>query len=142
LHHRKKRIVYDNVGRLVTAIGLGAPRRFDYDRHGNRTAVWDAVSGGNQLQNTVIEQVGGIKTNRIASVNGIAFSHDASGNVTGDGTVTSTYDAENRSVSVSGLSSESYGYDAGNRRVRKETGGVVTHYIWEGGQVIAEYELC
>jgi hypothetical protein len=43
-------------------------------------------------------------------------------------------------VSVSGLSSESYGYDAGNSRVKKMVGGVVTHYIWEGDQVIAEYE--
>jgi RHS repeat-associated protein len=88
----------------------------------------------------VMEQVGGIKTNRIASVNGTAFSYDAGGNVTGDGAGTYAYDAENRIVSVSGPVSESYGYDAGNRRVKKEAGGVVTHYIWEGGQVIAEYE--
>jgi uncharacterized protein RhaS with RHS repeats len=84
--------------------------------------------------------MGGIKTNRIASVNGTAFSYDASGNVTGDGARAYTYDAENRVVSVSGLSSESYCYDAGNRRVKKVVGGVVTHYIWEGDQVIAEYE--
>jgi RHS repeat-associated protein len=84
--------------------------------------------------------MGGIKTNRIASVNGTAFSYDASGNVTGDGARAYTYDAENRVVSVSGLSSESYGYDAGNRRVKKVVGGVVTHYIWEGDQVIADYE--
>ena len=43
-------------------------------------------------------------------------------------------------MSVSGPSSESYGYDAGNRRVKKVAGGVVTHYIREGNQVIAEYE--
>src|SRR5262249_21997535 len=59
--------------------------------------------------------------------------------VTGDGARAYTYDAENRIVSVSGPVSESYGYDAGNHRVRKEVGGVVTHYIWED-QVIAEYE--
>ena len=73
-------------------------------------------------------------------MNGTAFSDDASGNVTGDGARTYTYDAENRIVSVSGPVSESYGYDAGNRRVKKEAGGVVTHYVWEGNQVIAEYE--
>jgi RHS repeat-associated protein len=138
---RNQAFTYDNVGRLVTATGWGAwARRFDYDRYGNRTAAWDAVSGGNQLQNTVIGQVGGMKTNRIASVNGTAFSHDANGNVTGDGARTYTYDAENRIVSVSGSVSESYSYDAGNRRMKKEAGGVVTHYIWEGGHVIAEYE--
>jgi RHS repeat-associated protein len=138
---RNQVFTYDNVGRMTTATGWGAwARRYDYDRQGNRTAVWDAVSGGNQLQNTVIGQVGGIKTNRIASVNGTAFSYDASGNVTSDGARAFTYDAENRIVSVSGLNSESYGYDAGNRRVKKAVGGLVTHYIWEGNQVIAEYE--
>jgi RHS repeat-associated protein len=138
---RNQAFTYDNVGRLVTATGWGAwARRFDYDRYGNRTAVWDAVSGGNQLQNTALEQVGGIKTNRIASVNGTAFNYDASGNVTGDGARAYTYDAENRIVSVGGLSSESYAYDAGNRRVKKEVGGVVTHYVWGGNKVIAEYE--
>jgi RHS repeat-associated protein len=138
---RNQAFTYDNVGRLVTATGWGAwARRFDYDRYGNRTGVWDAVSGGNPLQNALMEQVGGIKTNRITSVNGTAFAYDASGNVTGDGARAYTYDAENRIVSVSDPSSESYGYDASNHRVKKEVGGVVTHYIWEGDKVIAEYE--
>src|SRR5437867_12424024 len=96
---RNQAFTYDNVGRLVTATGWGAwARRFDYDRYGNRTAVWDAASGGNQLQNTALEQVAGIKTNRIASVNGTPFSYDASGNVTGDGANAYPYDAEGRMV--------------------------------------------
>jgi RHS repeat-associated protein len=41
---------------------------------------------------------------------------------------------------VSGVGSESYSYDANNHRLKKVMGGVVTHYIWEGSQVIAEYE--
>ncbi len=98
------------------------------------------MSGGNPLQNTALEQVGGIKTNRIASVNGTAFSYDASGNVIGDGVRAFTYDAENRIVSVGGPSSESYSYDAGNRRVKKVVRGVVTHTVWGGDRVIAEYE--
>jgi RHS repeat-associated protein len=139
--NRDQAFTYDNVGRLVTATGWGAwERRFGYDLFGNRTAVWDAVSGGNQLQNTVIGQLGGIKTNRVASVNGTAFSHDASGNLTGDGVGAYTYNAENQLVSVSGPSSESYVYDMWNHRVKKVVGGVVTHYIWEGNRVIAAYE--
>jgi RHS repeat-associated protein len=139
--NRNQTFTYDNVGRLVTATGWGAwARKFDYDPYGNRTAVWDAVSGGNLLQNTVISKVGEIKTNRIESVNATAFNYDASGNVTNDGVRTYTYDAVNRIVSASEPSSESYRYDAGNRRVKKVAGGVVTHYIWEGNQVIAKYE--
>jgi RHS repeat-associated protein len=143
--NRNQAFTYDNVGRLATATGLSTQgawaRRYDYDRHGNWTAVWDAVSGGNQLQNTALEQVGGIKTNRIASVNGTAFSYDASGNLTWDGARTYGYDAENRLVSVSTVSGgESYSYDASNHRVKKIVGGVVTHYVLEGDHVIAEYE--
>ncbi len=139
--NRNQTFSYDNVGRLVTATGWGMwARRFDYDRYGNRTAVWDAVSGGAQLQTTVIGQANGAPTNRIESVNGTAFSYDASGNVTNDGARTYTYDAESRIVSVGGPTPENYGYDAANHRVRKEAGGVVTHYVWEGDQVIAEYE--
>src|SRR5262249_17401793 len=83
---RDQAFTYDNVGRLVAATGWGTwARGFDYDRYGNRTAVRDAVSGGNPLQNTLIGQSGGMTTNRIASVNGTVFSYDASGNVTGDG---------------------------------------------------------
>jgi RHS repeat-associated protein len=140
---RNQAFTYDNVSRLVKATASGDwawARRFDYDRYGNRTAVWDAVSGGNKLQNTVIGQANGMTTNRIESVNGTSFSYDAGGNVTGDGVKTYTYDAEKRLVSVSPPVSESYGYDASNHRVKKVVGGVVTHYIWEGDQVIAEYE--
>jgi RHS repeat-associated protein len=147
--NRNQTFTYDNVGRLVTATGLssqpteGTPwaRRFDYDRYGNRTKVWDAVSGGNPLQNTMIAQSGGMTTNRIASVNGTTFNYDASGNVTRDGVREYAYDAENRivSVGVNGTVIEGYGYDAANRRVKKVVGGVVTHYVWED-QVIAEYE--
>ncbi|MBO0798681.1 MAG: RHS repeat-associated core domain-containing protein, partial [Blastocatellia bacterium] len=140
--NRNQSFTYDNVGRLVTATGWGSwARRFDYDRYGNRTAVWDAVSGGNQLQNTALEQVAGITTNRIASVNDKAFSYDASGNTTVDGANSYTYDAENRIVSVGTINGgESYAYDARWHRVKKVVGGVVTYYIWEGDQVIAEYE--
>jgi RHS repeat-associated protein len=103
--------------------------------------VWDAVSGGNPLQNTMIRQANGMTTNRIASVNGMAFEYDASGNVIREGASEYTYDAENRLVSVNVPGGESYGYDARNCRVKKVVGGVVTHFIWEGrNQMIAEYE--
>ncbi len=63
---------YDNLGRLVTSNqtsnGSSAQRRFGYDRFGNRTGVWDAVSGGTQIQSITLQQSGGAPTNRIASV--------------------------------------------------------------------------
>jgi RHS repeat-associated protein len=65
------------------------------------------------------------------------FTCDAAGNVTSDGGHTYVYDADNRVASVDS-GAYTYGYDHQNRRVKK-AGGVLTHYLWEGSDVIAEY---
>ncbi len=133
---------YDNLGRLVTSNqstnGVSAQRRFAYDRWGNRTGVWDAVSGGSQIQAITLQQSGGAPTNRIASVNGVSYSYDAAGNVTNDGAHSYTYDAENRVVSVDG-GAATYAYDHANRRVKKTINGVITHCVWEGSKLFGEY---
>jgi YD repeat-containing protein len=90
---------YDNVGRLLTSDqtsnGQTAQRRFDYDRWGNRTTVWDATSGGAQIQNLTLEMSGGVPTNRLSSVGSgktaVNYSYDAAGNVTNDGTYSYSY---------------------------------------------------
>ncbi|MEN3334929.1 MAG: hypothetical protein V7641_4294 [Blastocatellia bacterium] len=75
---------YDNYGRLVTSNqtsnGASAQRRFDYDRWGNRTAVYDATSGGNLIQAVALEQTSGIPTNRIESVHSAATNVAAASN--------------------------------------------------------------
>ena len=137
---------YDNVGRLVTSNqtsnGVSAQRRFVYDRWGNRSEVWNATSGGSQIQSVSLEQSGGAPTNRITSVtegSTLNYSYDAAGNVTSDGVHSYTYDAENRVVSVDGGTTATYSYDHENRRVKKVVGSTTTHYVWQGGQVIAEH---
>jgi RHS repeat-associated protein len=138
---------YDVVGRLVTSNqasnGSSAQRRFAYDRWGNRTGMWDAVSGGNQIQSMVLQQSGGAPTNRLTSVttSGVTsnYAYDSAGNVTNDGSHTYAYDAENRIVSVDSGTTATYAYDTSNQRYKKVTGGATTHYIWQGSQVIAEH---
>jgi YD repeat-containing protein len=83
---------YDNLGRLVTSNqtsnGSSAQRRFALHRWGNRTGVWDATSGGNQIQSITLQQSGGAPTNQIASVTAGStanYTYDAAGNVTDDG---------------------------------------------------------
>jgi RHS repeat-associated protein len=68
------------------------------------------------------------------------YTYDSAGNVTNDGVHTYQYDAENRLVSVDSGSTGQYAYDASNRRYKKMTSGATTHYIWQGSQVIAEYD--
>jgi RHS repeat-associated protein len=133
---------YDLIGRLATSTqisnGASAQRRFAYDRWGNRTGVWNATSGGTQIQSVTLQQSGGLPTNRIATVGSTSYSYDSAGNVTNDGVHSYTYDAENRVVSVDS-GAATYSYDERNWRVKKTVGSSVTHYIWEGGQVLAEH---
>jgi RHS repeat-associated protein len=137
---RTERFTYDDLGRLATAYGKGLwGRRYTYDRWGNRTGVYDATSGGNQIQSVTLELSGGVPTtNQIASVGGVNYSYDASGNLTSDGGHNYQYDAEGRMATVD-VSTAISTFDSANRRVKKVGGGVTTHYVWEGSQVIAEY---
>ncbi|MEW6131531.1 MAG: RHS repeat-associated core domain-containing protein, partial [Acidobacteriota bacterium] len=137
---------YDNLGRLVTSNqttnSVSAQRRFVYDRWGNRTSVYDATSGGNQIQSISLTQSGGAPNNRITSVTSgstVNYSYDANGNVTNDGVHSYTYDAENRVVSVDSGTTATYAYDQNNCRVKKTFGSSVTHYVWQSGQVLAEH---
>ncbi len=137
---------YDNLRRLVTAAqttsGVSVERGFAYDRWGNRTGVWDELSGGSQIQSVELEESGSVPTNRLDSVETLRvpadYTCDAAGNVTDDDVHTYVYDAENRLVSINS-GAEQYKYDPQNRRVAKTVGSVTTHYIWEGNQVIAEH---
>ncbi|MEK6300191.1 MAG: RHS repeat-associated core domain-containing protein [Acidobacteriota bacterium] len=147
---------YDLLGRLgtsnQTSNGSSAQRLFDYDRWGNRTAVYDGLPGGKtpptQIQSitfpTTFQQGGSAPTNRIGSVtnNGstVNYTHDAAGNVTNDGLHSYTYDAENRVVSVDSGTTAQYRYDHQNRRVTKIIGSTWTHYVWQGSQVIGEHD--
>lgn len=137
---------YDDLGRLVTANqtsnGSSAQRRFAYDRWGNRTGVWDAVSGGSQIQSITLQQSGGAPTNQIQSVTSgstVNYTYDSAGNVTNDGAHVYTYDAENRVVSVDAGSTATYAYDQSNQRYKKTVGSTITHYIWQGSRVIGEH---
>ncbi|MGH9764813.1 MAG: RHS repeat domain-containing protein, partial [Blastocatellia bacterium] len=138
---------YDPLRRLATSTqtsnGTTAQRRFSYDGWGNRTGEWDATTSGNQIQSVALQQSGGITNNQIQSITtpsgSFAYSYDAAGNVSSDGVHTYQYDAEDRLASVDNGNSATYAYDFRNLRVRKTLGTVSTHYIWEGGHVIAEH---
>ncbi len=138
---------YDLLMRITTSSqttnSISAQRRFSYDRWGNRTSVYDATSGGNQIQSIALQQSGGAATNRITSVTSGSttrnYTYDAAGNVTNDGVNSYQLDAENRVVTVNSGTTATYAYNYGNQRVKKVTGGATTHYVWEGSRAFAEY---
>ena len=67
-----------------------------------------------------------------------AISYDCAGNLTGDGTLTLTYDPENRLMKVSktGMTA-SYLYDPLGRRTTKTVSGTVTNFLHDGDTEIA-----
>ena len=70
-----------------------------------------------------------------------AYTYDANGNMTSDGTLTFVYDALNRLIKVEqqGASVATYGYDSANRRISKTVGETTTHYLYDlNSQLIAE----
>jgi len=69
----------------------------------------------------------------------VNYSYDANGNLTNDGVHSYTYDSENRLVNVDPGGVASYAYDHKNRRYKTTVGSIVTHYVWQGQNVLAEH---
>jgi len=70
-------------------------------------------------------------------VDGTQLTYDNNGNLTYDGVRSYTYDCENRLLTAAG---ESFKYDFAGRRIRRTSGGVTVSYVYDGTNIIAEYE--
>lgn len=158
---RSQTFTYDTLGRLTGATGWNTwYRRYEYDRWGNRTKVWQdnvpLYGGGTgscpaQLVTMEKNAQGVPTTNRMAEVTTYSScdslfvmqpQYDNSGNIKLDERGRGyQHDAENRIATFNpGQADEAkYWYDASNRRVKKLSRDVTTYYIWEGSQCIAEY---
>ncbi len=74
------------------------------------------------------------------------FTYDSNGSLTrstfGTKQANYTYDYENRvsSITQTGLPSVTYKYDYLGRRIEKNIGGTITKYIYDGDNIIAEYD--
>jgi RHS repeat-associated protein len=81
--------------------------------------------------------------NQYSSVTGSNFAYDPNGNLTSDGTTETgyTYDVENRLISVFGSHSVTLTYDPLGRLFQVAvTGGSTTQYLYDGDQLVAEYD--
>ncbi|MEA1677476.1 RHS repeat-associated core domain-containing protein [Nitrospirillum sp. BR 11163] len=79
--------------------------------------------------------------NQYGQVGAVTPSYDGNGSLTGDGTFTYGYDAENRLVSVTGGGvTAAYAYDAQGRRKSKTVNGTTTVYLTDAdGREVVEY---
>jgi len=105
---------------------------FIYDAAGNRWQVTGGGLGPYYATNIL---------NQYTSASTVYFSYDDNGNLTGDGTDSYTYDAENRLITANASAlSITYSYDPSGRRISKTVGDETTYYIYDGDQVICEYD--
>jgi RHS repeat-associated protein len=126
---------YDNTYQLLTADHpTVADEQYSYDPVGNRLTSADyndwTYNNRNELRN----------------YDGVTFSYDNNGNTVTetdtDGTTTYYYNYENRMIRVDlpGGGVATYKYDVQGRRVEKNVNGAVTHYLWDGNILMAEYD--
>lgn len=133
---------YDSLGRLATAYTTGPQwgLSFVYDGFGNR--LQQNVTKGTAP--STVQTVDPL-TNRL---NGAGFGYDSNGNMTGwstpSGSVTASYDVENRMTQIVTPSvTETYKYGPGNLRLKKYQGGAWTYTVYgQGGEVLGTYSVC
>jgi RHS repeat-associated protein len=110
----------------------------------NRFEGQAVVPGGTgQVAVTATDPSGNTRTSTYQVSQGAtskAFTYDANGNMTSDGTRTYEWDAESRLVAVkeSGATVAGYTYNAGGLRASMTTGGVTTSYVLQGTRVVEE----
>ncbi len=135
---------YDELKRL-TQVGNGTgsqQENYAYDPLGNRTVK----SIGNPATTTyaylydTANQLEEIHSGSLGGPLLATLSYDANGNLASDGTRTYTWDAINQLSQVTrGATSVAYSYDSEGRRIKKVTGGVTTHWLYDGPNIYAEY---
>ena len=124
---------YDGLDHLTSAqrpanYGI-ADESYTYDKVGNRE-----ISDATQYDYD--------NNNRITKSPSLTYSYDSDGNQTtrSDG-VTMHHDNLNRLVGVENVGGSAiYIYDQFGRRIKKSVGSKSTFYVWDGYQLIAEYD--
>jgi len=111
---------------------------YSYDLNGNRTGK---IQDNTAVTNGTIDP----SSNRLHSQSGaqsVNYNYDATGNLTGDGTVSYTYNAAGRLISASSAGqTASYGYNALGQRVTKTVNGIATQHAYdEQGHLTGEYD--
>ena len=132
---------YDADGQLTHAVfasmNPSVPSQdltYNYDAMGNRTST--VINGVTTLYTTN-------DMNEYTSVGGVAYTYDADGNLTSDGTNTYTYNSLDQLTAVTGPSgTTTYTYDALGQRIDATTNDNTTQYLIDPsglGNVVSTY---
>jgi RHS repeat-associated protein/uncharacterized repeat protein (TIGR02543 family) len=132
---------YDELDRLTSG-ERGETQRsrtdYSYDLSGNRT-------GKTQDNTTVTTSTIDPSSNRLHSQSGaqaVNYSYDPAGSLTGDGTVSYTYNAAGRRISATAANlNAGYTYNALGQRVTKTVNGATRQFVYdEQGHLTGEYD--
>ena len=106
-------------------------KAYTYDAAGNRISTVNG-STTNYTSNNL---------NQYIQAGNNRYTYDATGNLTSDGTFTYAYDYENRLITANKTgTSAAYKYDSFGRRIEKTVGSASTKFLYDGDQIIAEYD--
>ena len=125
---------YDLTGQLIAVNQSTGNATFAYDAVGNRTMVTGASGAGSYTANNL---------NQYTTAGGVgALTYDANGNLATGGGATYTHDGNSHLVAASGPGSAtgSFGRDGRNRDVKRTIDGVTTYLIYDGWNLVAEYD--
>lgn len=127
---------YDKVDRLLTFVTspTALSETFTYDKTGNRLT---RIVGGSTVTSTIAST-----SNRLTALGGVARSFDNSGNTTGDGTNTFTFDDRGRMTGATGsFGAATYVVNGMGHRVKKVVGSTATLFAFDGqGHIVGEYD--
>jgi RHS repeat-associated protein len=146
------RYAYDSLNRLGSVTeyhgsstsGFSGPdfaQVYDYDRYGNRTINQSQTSASVPHPNYTVDAA----TNRLLAPTGYSYDYDAAGNQKNDtytGAGSRSYDGENHLKQAWANNQwQTYTYDAGGRRIKRNVNGVETWNVYGmGGELLAEYK--
>jgi RHS repeat-associated protein len=127
---------YDNLYQLTFVdYNDGNSTGYAYDPLGSRTDVNASGTITDYDTNCL---------NQYTSVGDTNYSYDKNGNLAdiNNGQFQYVYDCENRLIEAkeNSVTVATYAYDFAGRRVSKTTGGVTTRYVYDGDQIVAEYQ--
>ena len=135
---------YDELDRLIeeTVVMESSTNRVSwaYDLAGNRTSMTTGTTTNTYTLGTGDR----LATWGVNDENG--YTYDVAGCVTqrvaGARTLAMEWDGQYRlsAVRENGVAIETHGYDAAGRRAWTASGGVTTHYAYDGGQIVADLD--
>jgi RHS repeat-associated protein len=144
---------------VITSVGYdlaGRPETLGHNLSGTaQDVVWTMSRNPagqidqNGRTNDLYAYSGIVNVNRNYTANGLnqysvagslAFTYDANGNLTGDGTNTYLYDVENRLVSATGATPAALVYDPLGRLFETSGGSAgITRFLYDGDELVAEF---